>query len=487
MFNPQPWLLACLACLSIFACDSPTPAAMDGAVDLTSTAPDAGDGAGKSACKMVTPGPGVSMVTLSASLVAKYPTVIKVAWQTSGPSRGEVRYGLTASLEMGALADATLQTSHAATLKGLPAAADIHIRVEARPGDGSQCSQAFTTIKTGVVPSSMPELTLATHDKSRAEGGFMVVPIIAAGKGWVAILDSQGRYVWWHDEMGTRARLSLDRKAVLINTSANGENHPGSITRIPLDGSPPVQTQLMGIHTDFVEVEHRKYASLGYQLRKFSNGARTLLGETVIEASEGGTGKVVWSSFDQFTPDLSKTYSKGSYMADPNAESWSHVNYISYDKGSNAYIVAARNLNSVIRISRATYKVEWSLGGDQGSLDVGTDTKMVSAPHSAQLLSGAVLVFNNGELKPGECSDALEEALASGKATRTWTYASASCHQISFLGEAWRLSNGNTLISWSTAGRLEEVAPDKKVVWSVQTKLGFGFGFMDRVKSLYAP
>jgi hypothetical protein len=66
-----------------------------------------------------------------------------------------------------------------------------------------------------------------------------------------------------------------------------------------------------------------------------------------------------------------------------------------------------------------------------------------------------------------------------------WSYIPHPCHHIIYLGQALRLWNGNTLVVWSTAGRLEELTPAKELAWSVHTALGTGIGFVHRVKSLY--
>jgi hypothetical protein len=66
-----------------------------------------------------------------------------------------------------------------------------------------------------------------------------------------------------------------------------------------------------------------------------------------------------------------------------------------------------------------------------------------------------------------------------------WSYQSKACYKVYFLGDAERLHNGNTLINWSTSGHLEEVTRAGASVWNLRAQLGAGFGFIDRVQSLY--
>ena len=113
----------------------------------------------------------------------------------------------------------------------------------------------------------------------------------------------------------------------------------------------------------------------------------------------------------------------------------------------------------------------------------------ISAPHSVRCLeNNNILVFNRGWQAPGVCSNAMEinVDVAAKKATKTWSYESASCYQVYYLGGTDRLWNGNTLVNWSTSGVIEEVNKDGKVVWSLNSGIGHGFAFIERVQSLYS-
>ncbi len=173
-------------------------------------------------------------------------------------------------------------------------------------------------------------------------------------------------------------------------------------------------------------------------------------------------------------------------------EDWSHVNGLSYDsKQQSYYATAAGALELVMKISRATGKVAWSLGAPGNAMGnistVGTGS-LVVAPHSVQSLGAErILVFNRGGMGPSQCSSAVEIHVdeASKKAAKKWSYESSACYQVYFLGDTDRLWNGNTLVNWSTSGHIEEATSKGEVVWSLRAGLGAGFGFIERVKSLY--
>ena len=53
-----------------------------------------------------------------------------------------------------------------------------------------------------------------------------------------------------------------------------------------------------------------------------------------------------------------------------------------------------------------------------------------------------------------------------------------------FLGNAQRTDEGNTVTSWSHFGVMDEVTPDKDLVWRVSLGIGAAFGFSHRAPTL---
>lgn len=82
--------------------------------------------------------------------------------------------------------------------------------------------------------------------------------------------------------------------------------------------------------------------------------------------------------------------------------------------------------------------------------------------------SGSILVFDNGNLRPG-MSNPFSRAIEFDPKTMevTWDYTDPTPISFfsPFMGGAERLWNGNTLICESAFGRLFEVTPDRTLVW----------------------
>ena len=81
-----------------------------------------------------------------------------------------------------------------------------------------------------------------------------------------------------------------------------------------------------------------------------------------------------------------------------------------------------------------------------------------------------------------------ELSISGGKGTakEVWSYVSNLTVQI--LGDVQRLENGNTLITFSTAGEIREVNPSGQVLQTIKS-VGSGnlFGFAEKRRSLYGP
>src|SRR5690606_32325140 len=102
------------------------------------------------------------------------------------------------------------------------------------------------------------------------------------------------------------------------------------------------------------------------------------------------------------------------------------------------------------------------------------------------LLADSVLVFANEmgattpDLNSGGPSTIVEFSLSDG--SELWRYESSEYS--ANLGSVQRLPGGNTLLTFSNAGLIREVSPEKETVMEV-TSEGDAFGFVTWRDSLY--
>ncbi len=452
---------------------------------------DGSDDAGKD---KVNPDDSASPDTLVHALevsLATIPTVLHVSWTTDAASTGTVtaRFGE----EEVRVSDATLTTDHRVTVTGLPPITEVDVSVAV---DGSP-ERARADITTGPSPAWVPEFVYAPDVPEQSEGGFTLVPVLLGitgaeiEGGGVVALDRLGRVVWaWPaDDAGdpgvpVRARLALDGTSVLYNHSAASVDAPADIVRVALDGGRTDVVEITGGLTDFTEYTPGGYLMLGRDLRLF--GDRKILGNTVIEVTPEGEQRTVWSVFDALEPDLSRGYTRSDPW-DPTVEDWSHVNGISYDPANEAIYVTVTVNNSVMRIDRATGLQEWTLADEEGDFHTADEHPLLDHPHSVETIRGGLVVFNRGDpLDPTACSEALDITIdfEAGIAQRGWAYEDPGCLLTTFLGSAQRLAGGNTVVTWSTSGQVDEVTPDGEIAWRINAPLGAGIGFTRRVPFL---
>lgn len=424
---------------------------------------------------------GPSVVASFEIGTAGMDTVLQARWQTDEPRADRLTVSFAG--ESFELVEPAAVTEHIVPLIGVP---PNHEAVVQLFQDGELVAEGTGT--TGGLPAWVPSLTGSATASDRSAGGFTVVPLASGGgeRGGALVLDGEGRVVWSYPPEDTgidlifRARLSLDGKAMLFNTLAPSASTPGPIHRISLTDASVESVGITGGHVDFVEFAPHAYATLGWEIREIEG--RRILGDTLVERAADGTERVVWSVWDHFSPDLSVSW-PNMYLADTTVEDWSHLNGLSYSAEEDAYYVTMTFNNGVARIERASGAMSWvlSLGSSDFALD---DAEQVVLPHSAERLAdGGLLVFNRGDAtvrdSPAFVTElAIDEEAAS--APTRWQYTDPEGLQVAFLGSAQRLPGGNTVISWGSAGQVDEVTPEGEVAWRVTGAIGDAFGLATR-------
>ncbi len=408
-------------------------------------------------------------------------TVLIARWTTEAPTTGTVHASF--GDEVLSFPESEAGTTHEVLLIGVPAATAATVTLE----QGGE-ELASVDVQTGALPAWVPEMTYTTG--TTGFEGVTLVPIVPDGGGGVVAVDGKGRVVWSYppthsaSELIVRARLSLDGRHVLYNTPADSADAPGAVHRVALLDSSRDTIELTGGHLDFVEPTPGGYATLGWDLRELEG--RRFAGDHIVERDPDGTERIVWSVWDWFEPDLERTWPP-QYLADPEVEDWSHINGLAYAPDEDAYYVTMTFNDGVARIDRATGALTWVLANSDSDFVWGDD-RLVQQPHGVQRLDdGGLLVFNRGYYgDPGSHSEAVEITLdeTAWTADRRWSYADPGGIKVLFLGSAQRLDSGNTLISWSSGGQLDEVTPEGELAARLSTAIGAAVGFCVRVEGL---
>lgn len=436
----------------------------------------------------------IGAVTLTPTAV---PTVFEVAVDTELAATVTLVVTDAEGSERRAAATSLDGMDHTGLLLGLPPSTPLELRVEAEldgAGTGCTLAQAFST---GAYPSGLPLAVPSLLEPERTPG-YHLVSVLGEDTVSVAIYDESGVPVWGHldwdrnadDVPGEppipegafppfifRVRLDPQGRGVVFNKQADGSADRGALVTMSWTGEVLEEVFFDTGHTDFVLLPDGSSAMLGWVVQDMEG--RRILGDSILVRSPDGEVTQVWSSFDQFVPDLSRTYPTGFTADDPPLEDWSHVNSLAYDPVDDAFLVTETEPPAVVKVDRATGAAHWVLMTGSPDFD-GVARDLVEFPHSVQQLDDGVLVFNRSQLDRSETCSRFTDVVLDPDAGRVVSHADwmgAVCRQNGFLGGAERLASGSTVVTWSSYGLIEEVAPDGTVLASLGMPIGAGFGF----------
>jgi hypothetical protein len=208
-------------------------------------------------------------------------------------------------------------------------------------------------------------------------------------------------------------------------------------------------------HHDFTVLPDGVVAAIAYQ-----NGC-----DGIIARDAGGT-------FSNIVDNLNTMYQ-------PAGEC--HANSIHYHPADDTLTVSDRFGNLYVKFTRSG-ELLWQFGGSNPIGDHYAGSWDVNHGHH-MLANGNILFFNNGNMGAQE-SPVREFSLSTSgfTAAPAWDYVSDEASAT--LGDVQRLPNGNTLVTYSNAGVIQEVNASGQLVQSFSTS---SLGYTDFRETLYGP
>lgn len=398
-------------------------------------------------------GPEGCSIEARHELSAAIGTVGIVTFTTNGaPITGAyIEFGLDTDYGMRAPVDLE-EPDYRTLLLGMKQRREYHYRVVAR-GEAGECASGDYTLTTGSLPNGLPHATVTGKGTGFLHSCFF--GLRGGGPRGSFILDEDGEYVWYGGtgEMG-RAEIHPDNKH-LYYASVSPQGSGGSMRRIRLDGTAEedMGAAFSGIHHDFTI---REDGTIAFIRRVGTN-------DWVAEWRNG---------ISQNLFNVTEMFGTGN----------PHVNSIHYNPADDSYTLADRNFNAYVKATRSGVKL-WKLGGS-GSSFSGNVTWSVN--HGHQMIGDTgILFFNNGNTGRSRAIE-LTLDLETMVATEVWTYAPQLASSV--LGDVQILGNGNRVITFSTAGVIEEIRPsDLSIVQSIEFDTGGAVGYSTKRTSLYGP
>lgn len=166
---------------------------------------------------------------------------------------------------------------------------------------------------------------------------------------------------------------------------------------------------------------------------------------------------------------------------------WTHGNALDFDTDGNL-IVSFRNLGEITKIDVVSGRVIWRMGGRQNEfVFLDSPDPAFWHQHNARISARGVLILMDNLGTPGESRS---ERYAVDEATRTvrlaQSYGSIPGVVTQIGGSVQSLGRGRTLVSFGTAGRVEEYDAAGQAMWRIEGNPGYVFR-AQRIRSLYTP
>jgi hypothetical protein len=427
---------------------------------------------------------GSCTITPTAELSTKIKTVANVTFTTSmsNVKSGSIDFGPTDSYGMTAPIDAKA-TGYKTMLLGMKQKSTYHYRITISDGN-TECKSGDNTVTTQSLVNGLPALTKNLKGTaSQLFGGFLITGQfvqMASGASPAYILDGDGDAVWaWSfNKDVTGAVMSYDGKYMWLN-NANVPSGGVSVHRVAMDGSEDkdFSTQFAGINHQLTVLPDETVAFYAYNDSKGCEDIK------------------------EFNPSTGQTKTVVNAGTAQGGASACHLNNIQYSKDDDSLVFSDLDNQVIVKVKRSDGSTTWILNGSKATLSGFT---WGGSEHGIHLLAlDRLLFFNNnsrvsmggfggggtGSAGTADGSIAFEVKLdlTAKKASQVWTYKASPGIQNDVMGDLQRLSNGNTVIGYSTQGVLHEVSSSGTLLLEWKWPLGASFGYIQKRATLYGP
>ena len=164
-----------------------------------------------------------------------------------------------------------------------------------------------------------------------------------------------------------------------------------------------------------------------------------------------------------------------------------HCNAIHYDRNDDTIVFSELDTSSLVKVARDTKKVVWLMSSQNSSQATITGISWKNE-HGFHIVDATRLLFFNNNTGPNSTAIDAELSISGGKGTAKQVWSYPSNLTVQFMGDVQRLENGNTLVTFSTAGEIREVSSSGTVLQTIKAgNSGNLFGFSEKRRSLYGP
>jgi hypothetical protein len=400
-----------------------------------------------------------------------------IEWRTSEPATTSLSVDCGDDFQRQFGSD-QLNTEHSVFLMGLFDGASCRAEAESTFADSST-GHGTASFEVGPLPDFLPDLEVTARDDDALQPGWTLfnlnnaldqVPLI------IAMVDKQGRYRWYHRRATSASGAATSVERVPQGLLVGGTHDRGRIwpAIINWEGELVWEAELE-MHHDIIAYDADTFLWLGHS-RDCPNDIPT---SDTVHSFDWTTGEQNWDwkFCEHYTPD------------NPRSD-WDHVNAIEPFPDQNALLLSARDEHGLFKVDLETDEVVWKMGvnGDFARSD-GIDEPMFLRQHAPEIQpNGNIVLFDNGRTSDRPYSQAVELAYDTDDMTyrQVWAYRPSPDIFAPIWGDADRLENGNTLVSFgrrseSHGSSLIEATPDSEKAWELESPNKWGWYRADRL------
>jgi len=390
------------------------------------------------------------------------PTSASIVYTLDNAAPAVQNRGGTAPVDLG-------KASYRTLLLGLKPASDYTFHIEVSAGATSCRSPDYSLPKTGN-DGCPPVGTAGAYNPAQANG-YIVTSTGMVGS-TVYIIDADGEVVWCTTGPKICSRARMDFEGVnMWMVALNVANLGGEMRYLSMDGSTG-QTKVAGLasaHHDFA-VLPGKIAAMVWTT------SGTDVESNLVEHEADGSGEAT-TAFK-----IGANLYAGA-TGDSGTPTY-HSNSILYHAADDSFTIGDRNPNLYVKVKHDGTPL-WQIGGACDSAvapKCAPGTWIVNHGHDFAA-NGDIVIFNNNVA--GSIAHILEFNIAETDTAISTSLVEdfAPGYLGVVLGDVQRLPNGNTLVTFSTAGQIVEVDPS----WNVVRSLTGNFGYADWRATLYGP
>lgn len=402
---------------------------------------------------------------------SKIPTVGIVEWAlTAGtPASAKIVYELddadASLLNRGGEAPVDLERAQYRTLLlGLKQSSHYTFHIEAAYGGDTCISRNYELPETGSFADA-GSVRVTVAQAAQREPGFIVASSGTGLPNNAFIIDADGEVVWFVEgpESPTRAHMDYEGNRLWM-LALNVNNLGGEMRYVSMDGEEEEHdiAGLESAHHDFTVLPGGRVAALVW-----SDIGVDVESDLVIRAPDGSTSVPFRIGSD--------VYRSSGY----------HANAIHYLPFDDSFTISDRTPNVFVKVS-ATGEPQWQLGGSCEDAPAGARCVPQDwlVTHGHHLLEDGTFVAFNNDL-PMEAPHVFEFQLdaSANSFTATLVKEYTGTAKSPILGDVQRLPNGNTLVTYSSEGRVVELDSD----WNEVQTFALRIGYSNWRPTLYGP